>query len=228
MDDKIIAKISKLLALGEGSNFSGEADASLQKAYALMQEHNISMAQVEGANRDTELGPLGEETMVIQPSKRWEVVLLQALAKLFDCRLWDRQRRIDWNHMQTLTFIVGREGNRVTTILMYKWLKDKIRYDSCLHASGASGKQSYCLGVAMGILSKVHEIKKNAETDKDAWGLVPADEVNDWLHKEHPDLVAGKRYDLNISDYKAFAAGHTDGKNTNLNKQFAQQALPCA
>ena len=227
MDDKIISKISKLLALGEGSNFNGEADASLQKAYALMQEHNISMAQVEGASRDAELGPLDEQTMVLQPSKRWEVILFQSVAKLFDCKLWDHCKRIDFRHYQTQTYIVGREGNRVTAILMYKWLKDKIRKDSCIRAVG-NGKQSYCLGVACGIWSKVCDIKNNEPQNTDAWGIVPMDEVANWLNENHPDLVSGKAHDLNISDYGAFANGNKDGKNTNLNRQFAQQALPCA
>lgn len=35
MDTKLLTRISKLLALGNGSSFDGEAATALQKAYAL-------------------------------------------------------------------------------------------------------------------------------------------------------------------------------------------------
>lgn len=227
MDDKLLARISKLLALGNGSSFDGEADASLQKAYALMQEHNISMAQVEGASREAQLGSLDEQVLsgCGQPTLQWEQVLFNNVALLFDCDTVYCHSRIDWNRNQTLAYILGREGNRITAILMYKWLHDKIKEQSYAY-SGRSGKLSYCLGAALGIAQKVRELKAQ-ESKTDAWGIVPYDEVKDLMRRLHPNMVM-RDSNFSVGDAAAYCQGHQDGKDTNLNRQFAQQALPCA
>lgn len=227
MDAKLLNRISKLLALGNGTSFDGEADASLQKAYALMQEHNISMAQVEGASREAQLGPLEEQVLsgCGQPTLQWEQVLFNNVAHLFDCDTVYCHSRIDWNRNQTLAYILGREGNRITAVLMYKWLHDKIHEQSYAY-SGRSGKLSYCVGAALGIAQKVRELKAK-ESKTDAWGIVPYDEVKDLMRRLHPNMFMSD-HNFSVGDAAAYRQGHQDGKDTNLNRQFAQQALPCA
>lgn len=227
MDEKLLNRISKLLALGEGSNFNGEAEASLQKAYALMQENNITMAQVEGASREAQLGALDEQALsgCPQPTLQWEQVLFNSIALLFDCDTIYCARRIDWQRTQTTAYILGREGNRITAVLMYKWLRDKI-IEQSYNYSGRSGKLSYCVGAALGISKKVRELRSQAPKT-DAWGIVPYDEVKDLMHRLHPNMTMSD-HNFSIGDAAAYRQGRQDGKNTNLNRQFAQQALPCA
>lgn len=226
MDDKLLTRISKLLALGNGSSFDGEADTALQKAYALMQEHNISMAQVEGASREAQLGSLDEQVIVGYPAKRWERMLLIAVARLFDCKTFQYSRQDQQNRICNTEYIVGREGNRVTTVLMYNWLRDKLRTDAIIRGGNSSARDAYCLGCVHAIREKVAAIKAS-EAPTDAWGIVPVDEVTQWLKTMRPELI-----NCSISnshrDSVAYAEGKKDGANINLNRQFAQQALPCA
>ena len=226
MDDKLLSRISKLLALGNGSSFDGEADTALQKAYALMQEHNISMAQVEGASRDAQLGPLDEQAIIGFPAKRWEQALIIDVAKLFDCMAFEYSRYDQQGRICKTEYIVGREGNRRTAVLMYNWLRDKLRADAILRGGKASARDSYCLGCVHAIHAKVNAIKAS-EGKTDAWGIVPVDEVAQWLKTMRPELV---KTSLNSScrDGSAYADGKKDGANINLNRQFAQQSLPCA
>lgn len=226
MDDKLLARISKLLALGNGSSFDGEADASLQKAYALMQEHNISMAQVEGASRESQLGPLDEQAIVGFPSKRWEQLLIIAVAKLFDCKTFQYSRQDSQGRICSTEYIVGREGNRITAVLMYNWLRDKLRADAIVRGGNVSARDAYCLGCVRAIREKVAAIKAS-ESPTDAWGIVPVDEVSQWMKTMRPELVS-VRIGAGARDAAAYAAGRQDGSNINLNRQFAQQALPCA
>lgn len=223
MDEKLLNRISKLLALGNGTSFDGEADASLQKAYALMQEHNISMAQVEGASREAQLGPLDEQALIGFPSKRWEQLLIIAVAKLFDCQTFDYTRYDEYRRQLHTFYIVGREGNRVTAVLMYNWLRDKLRSDAIIRGGNTSARDAYCLGCVRAIREKVAAIKAS-ESPTDAWGIVPVDEVKQWMKEMRPELV-NVSISGNYRDAAAYADGRKDGSNINLNRQFAQQAL---
>jgi len=223
MDEKILNRISKLLALGNGSSFDGEAEASLQKAYALMQEHNISMAQVEGASRDAQLGPLDEQSLIGYPAKRWEQLLIIAVANLFDCKTFDYSRQDEQRRIINTFYVVGREGNRTTAVLMYKWLRDKLRADAILRGGNVSARDAYCLGCVRAIREKVNAIKAS-EAPTDAWGIVPVDEVDQWMKQMRPELVTVS-ISGNCRDAAAYSDGRKDGANINLNRQFAQQAL---
>ena len=226
MDEKLLTRISKLLALGNGSSFDGEAEASLQKAYALMQEHNITMSQVEGASREAQLGPLDEESLIRFPSKRWEQLLAIAIAKLFDCKTFTYSRGDGRGRIEQKFYFVGREGNRTTVVLMYKWLRDKIWTDAMMRGGSTAAKDAYALGCVRSIREKVNAIKAS-EKPTDAWGIVPVDEVDQWMKSMRPELVT-VRIGGNVRDAAAYNAGRQDGANINLNRQFAQQALPCA
>lgn len=226
MDDKLLTRISKLLALGNGSSFDGEADTALQKAYALMQDHNISMAQVEGASRDKQLGVLDEQAIVGYPAKRWERLLLIAVARLFDCKTFQYSRQDQQNRICNTEYIVGREGNRITAVLMYNWLRDKLRADAIIRGGNSSARDAYCLGCVHSICAKVTAIKAS-EAPTDSWGIVPVDEVTQWIKTMRPELIKCS-VSSSYRDSVAYDAGKKDGANINLNRQFAQQALPCA
>lgn len=223
---EIVDKIAKLLSLSDGTTFEGEADTALQKAYKLMHEHNITMADINSSSKDNALGYMGENSIVRYPSKEWEWILVHNIAALFDCTTITIQKYIGNNQRQKILMIIGREGNRTTTELMYKWIRSKVEHDSVFKAKGTSGRNSYCLGVACTIANRIKDIKKSAPKT-DEWGLVPASEVDEWLRKYYPNLTTS-RASINIKDTEAYYKGQSDGKDIGLNRQFAQHALPDA
>lgn len=225
MDEKVLNKIQKLLAMGNGTAVGGqaEADTALAKAYELMRQNNIDMAQVQSASRENILGALDENTITPPPMKSWEQRLLGAIVKLFDCdHIYNHSRC--GNYHQVSVFIIGRESNRITAEIMYKWLRQKIHEDS--FAYKASQRQGYCLGVVTGIWVKVRQLKKNS-APTDAWGLVPMNEVAQWIKQRYPNLYTTDSH-ATVQDYSAYNAGKADGLATNLNKQMQATALPCA
>lgn len=225
MDEKVLNKIQKLLAMGNGTAVGGqaEADTALAKAYELMRQNNIDMAQVQSASRENILGALDENTITPPPMKTWEQRLLGAIVKLFDCdHIYNHSRC--GNYHQVSVLIIGRESNRITAEIMYKWLRQKIHEDS--FAYKASQRQGYCLGVVAGIWVKVRQLKKNS-APTDAWGLVPMDEVAQWVKQRYPNLYTTNSH-ATAQDYSAYNAGKADGLATNLNKQMQATALPCA
>ena len=83
MDEQIFDKIQKLLNLGKGSNYEGESEVALKKAYDLMNQYNVSMVDLEGRSREKTLGPLGHYTVNDGESKKWydwEVKLLAIIS----------------------------------------------------------------------------------------------------------------------------------------------------
>ena len=226
MENKLIDKISKLLSLGNGTSFNDEADSALAKAYQLMQENNITMAQINSASKDDTLGYMGEEPILRYPSKDWEKILINYIAKLFDCQAISCSAYIGNGQHQNTLMVIGREGNRATTIIMYKWIRDKIHEDSYYKASGMSARNSYCMGVVHTIAHRVKEIKKSAPKT-DEWGLVPASEVDDWMRKYYPNAFSSHSHS-SIRDVSAYRQGQSDGQDIGLNRQFGAQALPDA
>lgn len=225
MENKsIIDKISKLLSLGNGTSFEGEADSALQKAYQLMKENNLSMAQVQSASKDDVLGYMGEENLLKYPSKKWERILMNSIAKLFDCRALISVEYIGNGRRQNTFRIIGREGNRVTAELTYRWIQHKIEHDGRFKVQGVLARNSYYLGCALSIAQRVTELKKE-QNATDEWGIVPMDEVDEWMNKYYPKLSNG-RGSVSIADGEAFLKGQSDGNNIGLNRQFAQHALP--
>ena len=78
----------------------------------------------------------------------------------------------------------------------------------------------------MSIAQRVTELKKEQNLT-DEWGLVPMDEVDEWMKKYYPNLSHG-RGNISIADGEAYRKGQADGNNIGLNRQFAQHALPSA
>lgn len=220
---EIVDKISKLLSLGNGTSFAEEADSALQKAYELMHTHNITMAEINSANKDNVLGYMGENSILRFPTKEWEKMLLYQISKLFDCTVIQTQQYIGNNQRQKIMMIIGREGNRTTTELMYKWIRSKIEKDSILKSQGISGRNSYCIGATSTIALRVREMKASAP-HTDEWGIVPASEVDDWLRKYYPNLRTS-RCNASVKDRGAYEQGCTDGKEIGLNRQFAQHSI---
>lgn len=219
MNEKLLRKIEKLLALSN-SNYEGEADTALKMAYDLMSQNDISMEDIQVHSKDETLGKLGKGNLDEEEKqyRKWEVSLLNAIAKMFDCQVLRTTHNSRYYKKSSLA-IVGRESNRITTKLMYDWIHNKTLKESRSVGDSPSTRRAYCVGVSNSISRKVNLLKAEApKTDK--WGLVPVDEVTNWIKNEFSnvgnlDWSAGE-----IKDGIAYAKGVLAGNETSLNKQF--------
>ena len=220
MDNKIVSKIRKLLNLGNGSTFEGEAERALQMAYQLMQEHNISEVDIQTVSREEELGPLGNSTVVdgAKQLRKWEQSLVGSLARLFDCKVITVRSGSMYDKKPTY-YIVGREGNRTTTKLMFDWIRnDTLKKARNLGYTRASVRNAYGIGVADSIRRKVVTLKQEAPKT-DAWGIVPIDEVEQFI-KQDWGKVRTTSFSMSYRDGSAYSQGRVEGDNISLNRQF--------
>lgn len=222
-----IEKIKKLLAKGDKSRNSSEQEAeiAMKMAMSMMDSANISMAEINASSMDDEYGELGHSWLNNGEEKQlhtWKKVLIHSLAYFFDCELVNnpngRKSKID---------IIGRESNRITCEMFYNWIHDRTMKEAKERFGSQTAKRnSYCVGVAQGIKEKVFEIKPKSVSAKNGWGIVPRDEVKNFVHKLYPSLISGKKL-VRASDREAYSAGKTVGVNTSLNNQFGLKAI-CA
>lgn len=225
MDDKLLSKIEKLINLGNGSTYEGEASVALKRAYDLMYRHGISMEDVMSHSKDEVLGFLGSEELeeVRKQYRKWEVNLCVNVCKLFDCKALRCGVSTWWNKKAAL-IIVGREGNRTTAKLMYKWIHDKTLKEARTVGDCPSSRNAYCTGVVDSLSAKIRAIK-SGESNVDQWGLVPVSEVENWINNEYGKIDDYKMNGASIKDSTAYFGGRAEGDNISLNRQFAATGI---
>lgn len=226
MDEKLVRKIEKLLKLGNGSCYTGESETALKMAYDLMRENNISIEDVGRISREEKLGELGKTKMTEEEKqfRKWEMSLLAAIARLFDCQVLRTGYHSAYYKKADLS-IVGREANRITAKLMYDWIHDKTKKEArYLDGYHQSTRTAYCVGVASAISKKVNELK-DAAPKTDAWGLVPIDEVAQWIKDNTTNPKDSSISFGRIRDAMAYQHGREVGDKTSLNRQFGLKAL---
>ena len=237
MDEQIFDKIQKLLNLGKGSNYEGESEVALKKAYDLMNQYNVSMVDLEGRSREKTLGPLGHYTVNDGESKKWydwEVKLLAIISDIFDCKVISTRSGFNYDtysyNKTKVLGIVGREGNARTAELMFKWVDEKTKKEAhkWFKYERAVWK-SYCLGVVIAVAKTAEEIKakKNAEAAAGERDLMIINEVDQFMNSMFGDVKASKDRKVDIKSQKGFEAGYQKGSEINFNKQFGLKAL-CA
>lgn len=226
MNKNIVNRIQKLLNTGNDKGaFAGEAETALALAYKLMREHNITESDIRSVSREDELGPLGNSTVVdcAKQLRKWEQSILSSLTRLFDCKLLSVRSGNMYDKKPTY-YIVGREGNRVTVKLMFDWIKKDTLKKACVIGQGrASARNAYAVGVADSIRKKVNVLKSTAPKT-DAWGIVPLDEVEQFMRQDW-GLVKNTSVSMHIGDGLAYAKGKADGDNISLNHQFGLKGI---
>lgn len=222
MDKSIFDKIQKLLNLGNGSDFSGESDIALKKAYDLMAQYNVSMKDLEQNTLENNLGKLGMyKHDDLKKYYIWELHIASSLSELFNCKLL-----VNRFGKKSMIKIIGREGNATTVKLMFDWIvtktknevKDYFKYDR-------SYWNSYCAGVADSICETVRRLKALEQAEnKGDWGLVLIDEATQFLN-EHFKNIKTRGTSLDVKDARGFQTGKDVGSKISLNKQFGLKAI---
>lgn len=220
---KIYDKIQKLLNMANGSVQGNEAEVALAMAHDLMAQNGITMADLDAAGRDEELGKLGEWKYGDKAYKIWEKHLAGAIGKLFDCEVI--YGSTPGTTKKSMNF-VGREGNARSAFAMYDWIHDKLWKDAKakIVPYSLSGCNSYCVGAVSSICNRVNEMKRKDISEGNSWGLVVIDEVRDYMHKLYPHLVK-KSTSSTVRDRFAYGVGRADGNNIGLNKQVGLRCI---
>lgn len=224
MNMEIISKIQKLLNLANNNSFEAESKKALEKAYQIMQEYGISMMDVENNKKTSELGEMAEENYNDEKAyKKWEVLLMTAVTKLFGCAVFRTSYGSMFHKKQQMS-IVGREANRITAKLMYEYLHEAIKKSAKEFAgSVTSSRIAYCNGAAQEINYRVNDMMKKPESGE--WGLVLQDETQQWIDENMQFTT--NNVNVDCADEAAYLEGAIMGHDVSLNQQVYQNSRVC-
>ncbi len=123
--DSVLERIQKLLNLAQSPN-ENEASAAAAKAQELMDEWNLSTAEIE---RKSGQDGKREEAKVRGGFYKWQRQLWKAVAELHFCMYWTQDYWGDWKgriHKQKRHRLVGRVVNTTATQHMANYLEDVV------------------------------------------------------------------------------------------------------
>jgi len=209
MNEKLIEKIQKLLALA-GSPNKNEAEAAMAKAQELMLKHNIDMRSVE--QHDSEyINELSETFRREHPSMKFVNSIVE---KYFFVRVVKSNRREGkfFNY-------IGEKANVQTAVHTVNFLKatfDRLWKEyKAETGAGRASKQSFVLGLYEGLTEKLDQQRMEAEQKYDLV-LVDDPRATEKMNELFPRLSRRSSRGTRLRDAGARAAGMNVGRNINL------------
>ena len=205
-----IAKIKKVLALASNNSSKGESDTAFKMAEQLMNNFGITHKDIQESDIQEQLGEL-EENKYEAKIYNWQAFLMKACCEAFDCCML-----VQTVNRRKTYLLYGREGNIITVKTFFEWIKEKTETEAKEKFPGRQikARNDYSMGVAMGLLNKVSELKK--KRSQEGWGLVLVNESFNFMKKMHPSI---KKSNVRARSSKEYDAGVSVGNNINLNKQ---------
>ncbi len=211
VQNKLIERIKKLLALSSNNPNPHEAEIALKRAQKLLAENDMSMSSLA----EVETEEVGESKG--KNVEKWSRIVYQAIAELYHCEYF-----ADYNP-PARHVVIGSLANRTTAILIIDYVLKAIRIES--KGKTASFKNGAALGVAQSCRKIIENEKKNDEIIIAGTGLVAADirlvrsSANEqYLNDEHDDLTTGRRSTTYFD-----RSGHAFGSKLSVNPQINQK-----
>jgi hypothetical protein len=228
MNDKIIERLKKLLALAGNNPSQAEAEAALSKAQAVAIEHGIDLAMLGESQAENETEIIRDEMEFGQRLPTVNNYVCNVLIGFFNVKIILSGGR---NNGRKLIF-VGKRDDIQTAKYIYTWLAETMV--RCWHSyyKNASGialshKQSYLLGFYNGLSNKLQVNKRSVEADrlktdddKNKYAVAVVNlqkKIQDFIDNEFDNLRNGakKKIQMNADSY---SRGITDGANCNIAK----------
>jgi hypothetical protein len=227
MNDALISKLKKLLALAGNNPSQQEAEAALSKAQALAIENGIDLALI-GSNEDEEA--IVRENMEFgQRLPTVNVYVTNVLNKFFNVRIITSGGRYGGRKL----IFIGKQSDINTAKYVYTWLSETMvrcwhnYYKANSYTVNIKHKQSYLFGFYNGLISKLESNKKSVESDKlkteeqkNKYSVAVVNlekKIQTFIDNEFTNLRSGvtKRISMNKDSY---SRGLTDGINCNIAK----------
>jgi hypothetical protein len=228
IDQKIIVKLQKLLALSASDN-ENEAALAMKKAEALMREYNLSVADVALDGSGAHVGS-AEVYGSTKSSQTWEVFLGGTIAKTFNGRAIRTRNPHGW----AFTFVAGKTDLELIVDL-FERLRSNIkrmsdayvrsaRNTTCVH--GKTLHNSYRMGVLETITRRLESLKKNTAPtqERNAFGITGTElmvikdkAVDQRVSRLFPHVKSTTRAASTVVG-SAYRQGQADGHNISLHQ----------
>lgn len=228
MNDKLIERLKKLMALAGNNPSQAEAEAAMAKAQAVAIEHGIDLAMIGESQSENETEIIRDEMAFGQRLPTVNTYVCNILVQFFNVRLITSGGR---NSGRKLIFIGKREDTQ-TAKYIYTWLAETMvrcwhRYYDTTPGVALSHKQSYLNGFYHGLTSKLEANKRSVEADKlpneadkSKYALAVVNlqkKIKDFIDNEFDNLrkAPTKKIEMNANSY---SRGMVDGSNCNVAK----------
>ncbi len=219
---KILDKIQKLLKLAESPN-EHEATLAMEKAHALLAEHNVTMAEVAAHNNDVGVEEVGHGTHTTNAGATWVRQLWMSTAKLYFCDYFFSSG----NH-KTYHTIIGTKANSATAMHMAEYLTGTVLRLSNEAGWGQPGKfkSNFRQGCALRLARRMREMRELAEAPTSTGTNLPAvynqtQVANEAYTAANFNIRSTKARAIKISDSGGYLAGKIAGDKISLNDQVS-------
>lgn len=227
MNDKMIDRLKKLLALAGNNSSQEEANLAMAKAQELAIENGIDLALI-GNLSDEEADDITKE--VIDMGQRLPTVnvyVTNILTKFFDVRVLTSGNRQKGRFL----IFIGKKSSIVTAKYIYTWLSETMvrcwkSYYSKNPCESLSNKQSYLFGFYTGLVDKlvqnkmvVESSKLSTDADKNNYAVAcvkASTKLEKFIQNEFTNVRQTSK-DINVSAF-SFNHGKQDGTNCNIAK----------
>lgn len=213
--DEIIQKIRGCFALGDVNRNPSpeEAATALAMAQKLMNEYQISLVEIEGANAEDTPEDIIEERL--DAARRWESLLTMVCVNLFGVKSIQKNSYAGRFHV-----FIGFDSDVALSIEVYKILKAEIEQMAKMWRKTNNGGRvdQFSLGVVLTLLERswVKPVQSTPEmqTKINALVVVKNNAVEKWTDEKYPNLrnIRGG----SVRSSHALLAGRVAGQNVGL------------
>ena len=213
IDERIVDKIRKLLALGSNNPESNEAGAALKKAAELAEMYGLSLADVDKTSGETKIERMTLATVNMRRYGMWMSPLAGKIAKIFDCHVVISADGGDY------TF-VGTPTDMQLAIWYFKLIRLKIIRQGKSKFKTIKEQKTYGWGAVLTVTERLEEMfvktQENIRTaDTKALVVVKNDTVVKKFHEMYPNLRTQKSK-ITLGSREAFEAGQQDGRRMGI------------
>ncbi len=235
MNDKLIDRVRKLLALSDKTRNTSESEAlaALEKAQSLMEEHNLSMSEIELNEKLHEIVEKREQFTSNRPSS-WVGMIYGAIYNnIFSCTYYQQK---DLNRNTFKYVFVGTPSNLelanhfcryiiraiedISDLEMYKYKK------SGGTENGKTWRSSFCYGAAIRVIERLREKYNKSVANVQQQGLVRVQKqaVNEYLEKMGIRIKTKQAGTLKSAD--GYLSGRDAGNNLGLHDSIGGSRSP--
>lgn len=236
VDAAILKRIKALLAMSRGNANENEAAVAAQKVQQLLTDYNLSLSDVENS---TSGKVIEDDDLMTSSSNPWRRSLGTAIARLYFCDYyWSHvyvaapQRKRPYKRGDKHHFI-GLPHNVVVVKEMFVYLVDTIerlaKESRKAKKERTAYENAFRFGCSKRIEARIWQ-RYNEATAPPAGLLVKSNvpalykglaaEVNDFMAKNHTDLITIDKYAGRIASVEGVIDGNKAGDSVSLDSQL--------
>lgn len=244
VDEGLIARIGKLLALAGNNPNEHEAAAAAAKAQALMDEHGIAVAEVEKTGRGVRAHISALGVMETTKVPTWRLRLLQYVAKTSYCSLTERlvktgEKSSGANINKRVYNLIGRPADTEVALYLLNYLSKTLErladghvltrtqtyakaYLGAEPERGAKKRWrvAFLVGAAEGVgqtlFARYHERRGNNAVN--ALIVVRGDEIAQYLGEKNVKKGRQDQHRKRAVDPRSFSQGIVAGQRVQINE----------